>query len=220
MLELPDRTRTVLDALVGCARPVILAEYKSSSCIASTRVGVDVLAYFGVPAKPVPVSLLLMNAEAVRVYEQTENMQAVHTAAMLVPADVAGGAWTIGVGVSGEHRVYGEGDWPGHLAIGLKPYNVLVDLSLDQAARPLKNIAAKPVWYPVPGSWWGAAPDSPAVLAGPDGSYMMVHRTPNESFRVSPNWKPDRAEQRSRLRKVTGEVIGLMRAMGVEPVRV
>lgn len=135
----------VISALVKVAREEILTVFDLDSCIASTRIGIDVLTYFGIQAKPIPVSVTIFNEEA-RVILDTEGLDAVVRAVWERSPHEPGGPWTIGLGVQAAQKTPG----PGHVAIAVPAKSTLIDLSLDQATRKRKDIILAPVALGIP----------------------------------------------------------------------
>ena len=54
----------LLEAVADAARPAVLARFAPDSCIATTRVIIEALRYFGVPAVAWPVNMVMFNAAA------------------------------------------------------------------------------------------------------------------------------------------------------------
>jgi hypothetical protein len=166
----------LLDALVIMARPAILAVFSTDSCIASTRIGLDVLAYFGITGQPLPVRLVATNPAATTlVTVGTEP-----TGEPTRPA--APGRMVLGTST---------GQWnPGHLAIAIPTLQVLIDLSLDQASRPAYGLTLRPAWWHIPQAEFWNDTNPQITLARADGVTLTYHRYPQErEFAQSPNWR-------------------------------
>lgn len=208
-----------LEDLIDVARPLIREVLAPDSCIGSTRIGLDVLAYFGIKAIPLPVSLVILNAEAAQILIETESMEELAKAVAIPTAQQEGGPWTIGVGAPGQSRgtPAEPGKWPGHLVIGIPAHHLVVDLSLDQVSRPHKGLDMHCCWYSTEPRWWQ---DRAALTqcAIPEGALMLVHHLDDEDYRKSPNWKRrSSSEPGEVLRAVSAQVISGLRARGWRP---
>jgi hypothetical protein len=204
----------VLDALVAHARPIILTEFTADSCIASTRLGLDVLAYFGITGREYAVLVAAFNREAAALLEAGVSMEDIGARTSAIPADVAGGPWTIGIGAS---PLGGRsGGWSGHLVIGIPSIGVLVDLSADQASRPHKGMVFAPSWQRVADPDWFTDPTGKhGVQDTVTGMLMIVDReaAPDPTgYLESPNWR--RRDGRSggeAFKRLTGQIIRRMK---------
>jgi hypothetical protein len=206
---LADRDQAVLDALVRHARPIIREYFSADSCIASTRIGLDVLEFFGLHGQPMPVMLAVWNADALALIERVGIDQA-GPQILAQPLDQTGGPWTVGIGARPEGNDTRPGGWNGHLVIGLPRHDVLVDLSVDQASRPLKNIHLQPLWTQPGADWWHGGPEVQAVT-GLDYGTALTYRhltAGGDGYRASPNWKRRAGTNGPALfRTLTGRII-------------
>jgi hypothetical protein len=110
----------LLQAAADETRRAVLSRFNPDSCIATTRVLIDVLSYLGVRAQAWAVNLTLFNPEAWELYR------------MGIPArEWPPAAWS--VGMRGDRA--GE---VGHIVAVAGPR--LIDASIDQAARPGKGL--------------------------------------------------------------------------------
>lgn len=186
----PAERLTIVKALLDIARPEILRHYRPDSCIGSTRIGIDVLAYFGVGSRPLPVEATLFNRGGMKAAMEGRMCE--------------GDEWGVGLGVDDDSCQVG------HLVILLdepvrdEPDQVtFVDLSLDQADRPQKGIYAAPAVFTgsakfLVGDIWLEFPQSWGLIG--------YRRSANETYKTSPNWRRGATEK-----KVTGLVIRAMR---------
>lgn len=204
----------VILALAKVARPVLLRYFEPRSCIASTRIGIDVLAYFGIKAVPVPLLVAIFNAEAARMVNEGMSLSDVAEAMWKISKDQPGGPWTIALGAEVEN---GDG-WAGHLMIGIPQYRTLLDLSIDQANRPLKNIEFNDdlrTMHVPDESWWKGAEDR-AILATDSGLTLILdHEAPDpDGYKRSKNWVRQSSvyEGRRVFKEATGEIIRLVKA--------
>ena len=167
---------TVIQHLVALARPIILTQYDPDSCIGSTRIGIDVLAHFGIEAHPEPTRAFVANKHLLRRLQREGGK---------FTPPFRGNEWSVGVGWPPTTPPKKPG-YNGHLVI-IVPYNgreVLIDLTLDQAYRPAKGIHAKPFVATMPEDW---RTNHQYFDHGSWGVGYMPH-TPPIDYRVSPNW--------------------------------
>ena len=176
------RRRAILEALAALARPLILERFGPSSCIASTAIGIDVLRRFGIGARPLPVRVEIYNP-ALAAALAAGNEPPTDPAARPAWMDAFGG-WSIGLGMGGDEE---PGKWPGHLVCWVDSPPVFVDLSLDQASRPARQIElGTAVFEPLPGFERG---DQLAPFALPNGCLCRYQAVPaQQEFRRVPDW--------------------------------
>lgn len=175
-----EHQRQILTLLLEHARPAILEEFRADSCIASTRIGLDVLDHFGILAEPLPVSVTIFNPVMVEKYD--EGMTLPQSKQEMEEWVRLYGAWAIGLGHGGDQ---GPLKWPGHLVM-LVEKELLVDLSIDQVNRPQRNIVLHPF----------ATNTFPEFLSGEEGLCAKVNGCMlrylvlkgNKGYTTSPNW--------------------------------
>lgn len=206
----------IVAALTKVARPVILREFEARSCIASTRIGIDALKYFGINALPIPLRIMIFNSEALEMLQAGKDLDEIRTETLKYMATDPGGPWTMAVGAEIEN----SDGWAGHLVVGLPQMRLLVDLSIDQAHRPLKGLEfTEPLTFSIiEPDWWlkekqylefrGTREDGRQVL-------MILDNEPPdpEGYKRSRNWRRDSSLHGSRrvFQEVTGKVIRLMK---------
>jgi hypothetical protein len=218
--DMTERDEALLSALVRVGRPILLEVFRPDSCIISTRIGLDVLSYFGIRGKEYPVSAMIFNADAYRMLEETQDFQAVKEATDARTLDEEGGPWTIGLGAPDLPQLHPDGrrGWPGHLVIGLPQWNVVVDLSMDQVARPHKGLDLKPAWFPVPETWWTLEAERDfASFQTEDGAMMFLSHRNDHGYRQSPNWRGISNGSKQTVRAITGQIITALKAEGFTP---
>lgn len=159
--------------LAQFGRAEILKWFKPDSCIASTKVAVKVLSHFKIPVRPKCFSVEIMNPK----YRELFDQQHCHPTKENGDAWLAQGAWEIAI----------DGHTPdssGHV-VAIVADKFLLDLSLDQASRPHKNLKLEPALLPLPDNWSG----QPVLLyEEPDGMRLMYHRVDNENYRKANDW--------------------------------
>lgn len=166
-------------------RPAILNEgFNANSCVATVRVTIDVLKYFGVLAKPVPVRVFILNAAAARIAEEQGMEELQRVVQVQEPSDV-GGPWTLGLG----HDDGTPG--AGHVVVAIVQERTMLDLSLDQASRPLKNLKFEPLVATVDNpAWFTVAGEQVAYeIPQTDGNAALLYtHAEGHRYRQSPNW--------------------------------
>lgn len=204
----------VVDGLLAYARPEILRYFAADSCIASTRIALDVLGYFGIHAKAVPVSVTVFNEDARAIYER-DGIEEVARAVHAARHQDTGGPWTLGIGVD----LPGKPPGPGHVVAVLPRQRLLLDLSLDQANRPKKNLLLGPLAVDIPeDSRFMEEPGEVLPFIGQmDESVppvaLIYRRERSHRYRESLNWqRKASAEGASEgFREITANVIAAIR---------
>jgi hypothetical protein len=183
---------TIIDGLVRLARPIILEGWHARSCIASTRVGHDVLAYFGVPAAPTAVVVSAWNQTAWAAVERGETPDFEHT-----------DAWSAGVaGTSGVNRATQR--WDGHLVLVVAD-RVLVDLTVGQLHRPERGIELPEAgWWPVLPTF---AQGQPVLYPLPRGGMLSYRQVNDRAWKRAPDW----TGRDGRFRTPVGRIIRAIR---------
>lgn len=210
MKNLTGEQKRVLDAVTTHARPILLENFRPDSCIASTKVGIDVLAYFGLRGQPMAVSAMLFNAEAMRLLSEGTSMEDLHAMMTAIPADQSGGPWSLGLGVGAQQ----PGAWAGHLVIALPDYRTIVDLSADQASRPHKNMTVETFHAVIDNPDWWSGTDPLVSFETSDGATLMLdRRTPDpDGYRTAPNWRATGSSSPALYKSMTGRIIRAVKA--------
>ena len=127
------------EKVVEFGRPLILTKYPIDSCIVSARIVQETLDYFGINAIPLPVSVLVQNPRMVQ-----------HWADGAEDSDVQRaydeGAWAVGLACSPFPPPLGMCSC--HLVNYIATEQILIDMTLDQAAKPEKGINLTPIVVP------------------------------------------------------------------------
>lgn len=200
----------VLDALTEVARPLILEHFNPDSCIASTRVGIDALAYFGMRGEPLPVTGVLFNPEAMNLLQQGMSMDDLKKQMDAIPADADGGPWSLGLGVGTQQ----PGAWAGHLVVALPQQHAVVDLSADQASRPHKNMPVQPYHVVIEDPEWWEGTQPMATFTTANGTALILDRrtADPDGYRLTPNWTMTGSTSKAFFKDLTGRVIRAVRA--------
>ena len=197
---LPDKYQEILNLM----RQEILADFRKDSCIASTRILIDVMKEFDVRVRPLPVTAVIGNGPMARRVEKEGWPDNVETTIKWGEED---GSYCLGIGFGGDPE---PGKFPGHL-VGITSH-YLIDLSIDQADRPQWNIIVPPILRALePGFVIGK---SRLVCKGYDDNeevtgFVVYDAQPwNTSYKSAPDWKLI-----DRTRPVTQRIIKRLRAL-------
>lgn len=193
--------------------PIIEQEFnRRDLCILATRVAIDVAAYFGVHAAPMPVQVILYNEAFAR--HLADGFAGVDRTS---PASWGDGSWSVGIGCGKPER---DNGWDGHLIavaeqeVSPKCRNVLFpgdpstcqddpcacsvdwfgDFNIQQAERLQHNIVTGPaVVGPMAGPTWKAINDT--------GTVIEYTRIEDDRWRTAPDWR-DAARRRPLVGKI------------------
>jgi len=116
------------------AIPEVLCNHRPDCCILASRVALDVLHLFKIPAKALSVKTVIYNEPLVK--RMTEG-RTPRTNEDLEEAFQADGSYSVGLGYG-----YTEGKWSGHLVVVSR--NQMLDLTIGQASRPQHGIYVEP----------------------------------------------------------------------------
>lgn len=214
----PDGKQT-MDVLYGLARHAnapIGRHFRVDSCIASTRIALDVLAYFNVTAVPMPMAILLFNEEAIQLLESGMTMDQVAEHLRSFSRAQEGTPWSIGLGYGGDPE---PGKWAGHLVAAVPHVRLLLDLSIGQVSRPHKGMDfSKPMlWACTDEEWWAGHKHASVPMMFADDEtgrrIMAIFDTEDregelQKYKATNNWtrRPPGV-----YREITGEIIRLIK---------
>ena len=164
-----------LRELITVARGEILRTYSRDSCIASTRILIELLEAQRAPARALVVRCAVLNRAA-------HEMMRRGTPEPGSEEWLAAGGWGLGIGYPGEQL---PGRWVGHL-VAILEERVLVDLSLDQANRPARGIELAPLIAQVDAKFLrGRRP----IMGDFGETFVRYEADPNNrSYEVSRDW--------------------------------
>lgn len=179
-----------LETFAKVARDEILLDFKIDSCIASTRITIEVMRRLKVKARPLAVEATVYNegfhdAVTAEGWPDTSDTEAFHAWCD------KHNAWSLGI-----DRSQSQGDmrWPGHLValVGRSPY--LVDAAADQMSRPKKGIEMPGVFVQPLYQTGFVTGQQPAIFTGEeDGKVkqVVVYRAfpDDRSYNTAPDWK-------------------------------
>lgn len=166
------RQEKVCHLLAEYGRAEILKWFKPDSCIASTKVAMKVLSHFKIPARPKCFTLEIMNPVYRELFDKHGHPQKEQAEEWL-----AQGAWEV---IISDHN--GE---IGHV-VAIADEQFLIDLSLDQASRPQKQMELEPACAPLPAGW---KREPLLVYENENNVRLIYHPVDNEMFRVSNDWR-------------------------------
>lgn len=197
-----ERDRRVAELLCEETLPLLSADLggKLDLCVLATKVGLDVLRYFGVDAKPLPVVVAALNAPAVDWIESDRELPREYGE----DADEfeKSGAWIVQI----DERDLGEpGRYPGHLVVGLPGEDAILDLSLGQFARPEKGILVPPGgMFDLPEGF----ADGRRGLYQLEGGGALVYeaRPRSDRFRRGADWKRKNPYAGALIRRIRAAV--------------
>lgn len=192
---LPDELIAILDALITIGHPRLVEANDGwrDICIPAASFAVEVLKAFGISAKPLPVQVLVTTADA---WEEA------------LRGELPATGYSLGIG-------FGDpmpGRYGGHLVV-LVENTVLLDLTLDQADRPNRDIRLHPEWFGPIDPDFVSGIEVAIAFGGVDppiriGYYRIPSDDPQAtSWRKSPYWA-----KRGQLKPVIGTVIREIRA--------
>jgi hypothetical protein len=161
-----DRAVEIIEAIRLYARPEILKWYRPDSCIASSRVVFDLLRHYEMRPLAMACHVRILNAALLKRIEKEGRHP--KDEAEIRKWSRGDGSWNIGLGGTGQVR---PNRWDGHLVV-LAYGGVMIDVSIDQANRPRKNIALKPIVMTVDPSWGTGEADAPTMENG----CLLVYR--------------------------------------------
>lgn len=193
----PSTADAFVDTVTKTVREEVRFGWNNRSCIATTRVLIPVFTYFGVTARPLPVSVAVWNPAA---WEMFVAQQPFDT----WPDD----AWSVGIDGSGDPTK--EGGWDGHLValVEIGGWQWLADGSLDQLSRPAKGIELEPVALRLTEGWDGA----PQSYIAKNGLRLVYREMRAEGeWRQANDWKG----RKSMFSRTSGAVIRRLRTEGI-----
>jgi len=184
----------LFEAMSPLIAPMLEAEFERRDlCILATRVAIEVAAYFGIEATPVPVKVILYNATFAR--HVAANFEDVEDRTN--PASWGDGSWSLGCGLGRPNKF---GRWDGHLIAVADGW--FGDFSISQAERLQYDIVTGPALVgPYSPPMWRAVGEH-------TGTVIEYSRIADDTWRGSPDWKDAK-----RRRPVVAKLIRTLRAM-------
>ena len=172
------------------ARPIILRYFNRRSCVASSRITIEALKFFGIAARPVPVRFLV----------RAPALNAVFMSGVTAEdrAEIAGASGSRFVLLAPGPQISGGGiGWNGHVIVKTREF--LIDPSFDQALDAIAGaghaIAAAPLIavFPLGGK---SLPKTfhagfTALLDDDTKIISEYDHLPDDSFLRAPAWELD-----------------------------
>jgi hypothetical protein len=188
---------TIQRGIEQIARKEILRDFRIDSCIASTRTVMRVLEHFGFDAQPLSVRVFIFNAAYVKhLNEKTARFNGDPTFRRWLEDS---GAYSVGLGCAEPGQ--DNGNYVGHLVAAVPQCHLFIDASLDQAARPQKNILLPEVLIsPMTQQFMTTVGENLEFESS--GATMIYERIDNPAFRTSPDWT-----DKSRTKRATKAII-------------
>ena len=193
--------------ILSAVRARVLQTHSSDSCIASVMVLREVLRIgFNITLQPRSVTATIYNPHVTKLLAGSDHLPTDHLAqAVLTPQ-----GWSVGIGL-GAQAASEPNKWAGHLVgISKHPWGILLwDPSLDQAARPAKNMNLTPLVEVVEHDPY----DGPELRLLTNDCCLIYQAKPEmESIlEVSPDWiKPERFQMHVR------RVLSNLDALGIK----
>lgn len=184
-------------------------------CVAGSWMAKEVLTYFGLNVKAVPVNVMAFNDKALDLIQK----QVPH-------ADWPNDAWAVGAHHGGLDRddiikttpPDGRPGWDGHLILHADVAPVLLGMDLEedttgigldytawQMSRPERDLNVSPCGFPVPLFFWEGELVSFRQYSEATMNYQYAKE--NRGFRDAPDWK----DGHKRYDKYVGQMIRMMR---------
>lgn len=168
----------IIEALATAAPPLLNRRFGNHSCIHATRVAVEVLKEFGMPARPLSVRATIINAKYIeatsligRPFESTSEAMKWHRET---------GAFSYGIGAK-----EAAGRWPGHL-VAIARQSALIDLTIEQANHPKFDMILQPILTMASGRFLNG--DEVLDVAVNGCRVIFEARVGDESFKDTPAW--------------------------------
>lgn len=186
----------VLRALIGVQPPYLVHRgMRPDSCVAQTRIGIEVLRYFGLHAKAISITAMIYNgvfmADPQRYIQETDKTK-------------WGEAWSVGLGFDPDLPGTPEGSGT-HLGILLD--DVLVDLTLPQGSRPDHGIELRPSAFLVPPQFARAPLEVPFTYDESGMVLVYTSRPKDKRYTRVSDWRV----WDSFCKTAAGEIIRVMR---------
>lgn len=180
----------VLELIGPPLRKLILTSYGPDSCIASTRIGIDVLEGLGLTARPLMVEAQLFNAPMLKLLESGV-LDDMHDQAERERLFDETGAWGMGIGMRDPKRT-DLGPLNGIHVVAIVQEYALWDLAIDQASRPQHNMAiGRPLAVQASDGFLQGTEALVISEAHDLGAVRYRPKPKDTRYTLSPNWQPD-----------------------------
>jgi len=156
--------------------PEVLCNHRPDCCILATRLALDVLHFFKIPARALSVRTVIYNGPLAK---RMREGRAPQTTQELEKAFEEDGSYSVGLGYG-----YTEGKWSGHLVVISN--GRMLDLTIGQASRPQHGIVLEPFVMPVDSAFLTG---QEALLLTCDDVVVRYSAFPADvSYEIAPDW--------------------------------
>jgi len=183
----------LISEFLSYARPLILEYFDPDSCIASTRVTIETMKYFGLDFKPLVTQALVFNKPAWTHFRDNE----LEVNDMEAWGEIDG-SWSVGLGFPPNKNYKG---FVGHLIAHSKSLSIIIDCSLDQATRPKHGIIVKPMAFTINKELF-----EKGNVFTLDDTVLFYRTMINPTFQSAPDWKLE-----SKWRPIVTECINYLK---------
>jgi hypothetical protein len=213
-----DRT-PLLRGIGPGLRRAILEHYAVNSCIASTRIAIDLLAELEIAARPLSVRAAVLNLPMRELVERHGRFprDGAERERWFEESKAAG----VGLGYPDPERTDIAPEANGIHLVAIVEERFLWDLTIDQAMRPQYGIVVpEPIVAHIPKPRLFLNAREPLTVQGIGGVVVRYDAGPNDRrYARSPNWASDGADAETRARLTLGALraiqYGIGRASGV-----
>jgi hypothetical protein len=176
--------------------PELLAaqDIRPDVCVGATRIACLALAEVGIKASPLTTRVDAMSPRYRQAVERGE-LEAAKGDSHLLHRIGAEGGWTVVIGhPDNEERLRPDGSrgFNGHL-VALVERRWVLDLTIQQANRPAKNMIFEPHHFAVTPGFMGGAP---TIMVNERGCALVYVRIENNTYAVAPDWTKVRRDDR------------------------
>lgn len=183
------RVGQIVTAYADVARPLMRQWLSPNSCIAATRITMNILNVFGIDARPLPVVATVHNPAWLALGRKLKRQPTVDEQ----KAD-PGNAWSVGLGFndpeSRDSYPVDPNNWAGHLVALTLNDALLIDGAIDQASRPQYDMPIPPIVLVQETTARFLDGSGSVVGETPDGVIISYHRnlTP-DLYEHAPDWR-------------------------------
>lgn len=185
----------ILKVYSQIARPIILEYFRKDSCIASTRITVEVFSRLGFKATPLPCYVQIYNSKFREIFEREKHWPTKEE----MKKWITEGGWGISIGL-GDHK---GGGYVGHL-VAIVENKYLIDSSIDQAERPNKEIFLPTILVKEINRNFRRGKENHTII-NDEGTVMVYEpRIKDRKWEVSPDWTENRRHTPAVIRILAG----------------
>jgi len=159
-------------------------------CVLATRVGIDVLARFGIPAEPRPVVAMVCNLPYERFRVRIKDLPLEDAKQVPLPPD----GWSVLAGLppGPDDPPSRPARWYGHLVVYLPTREQMLDLDFQAFNRPEKGLIVPPALL----ARWPAGDDMTRVIGAEIPGQPVIatyeRNDDNQGYVDGPDWRSER----------------------------